>query len=190
MRLIGPLPASVSIGAPASTSELHLVGETRRDHCGDPAALAKPDEIHAAAEIVDRDDDLGEIVVDFEILHILGRRFPIGQCDVADAVGEQSLDEALTFVIIGDHSGVTGMRRIDQRRESRPACRNRAASWSADRAAPVRRRELGSQLVVNLDLLLDELEVLRVKLRVPASIIEAAMAIGQNAGTLVSENSE
>ena len=48
-----------------------------------PAALAQTDEIDAAAEIVDRDDDFGEIIVDLEILHVVGRRFPVGQRDVA-----------------------------------------------------------------------------------------------------------
>ena len=73
---------------------VHLVRKARGDHCRHPAALAKSDEIHAAAEIVDRDHDFGEVIVDFKVLHIVGRRFPIGQCHMANSVCQQSLDKA------------------------------------------------------------------------------------------------
>ena len=79
------------MGAPASTSEFTLSGKRAAIIADNPAALTKSDKIYAAAEIVDRNNDLGEVVVDLQILHILGGRLPVGQCHMADAVGQQSL---------------------------------------------------------------------------------------------------
>ena len=53
----------------------------------------------------------------------------------------------------------------------------------------VRRREGGSQLVMNFDFFLGEFEVLRVKLG-PFLDHCLAIAIGQNAGTLINDRSE
>ena len=77
---------------PGENERVHLFGKARRDHRRGPTALAKPDEIDLAAEVVDGDDQFFEVVVDVEVLHVVRGGLPIGQCDVADAVGEQRLD--------------------------------------------------------------------------------------------------
>ncbi len=77
------------MGAPASTSAFTLSGNRAATIARNPAALAQPNEIDAAA-IVDGDNHLGEIIVDLEILHVFGRRFPIGQGDMANAIGSVS----------------------------------------------------------------------------------------------------
>jgi hypothetical protein len=63
---------------PGENERVHLVGKTRRDHRRGPAALAKPDKIHPAAEVVDGDDQFFEVVVDVEVLHVVGRGLPVG----------------------------------------------------------------------------------------------------------------
>ena len=98
---------------PGENERVHLVGKPRRDHRRGPAALAKPDEIDPAAEVVDGDDQLLEVVVDVEVLHVLGGGLPVGQRDVADAAREQRLNQALAFVIVGDHRPVAREGRID-----------------------------------------------------------------------------
>src|SRR5271166_1923061 len=100
MRLIGPSPASVSIGDPARTSAFTLSGNRAATIAEGPAALAKPDQIDPAAEVVDGDDQLLEVVVDVEVLHVFGGGLPIGQRDVADAACEQRLNQALAFAIV------------------------------------------------------------------------------------------
>ena len=157
--------AGVGIDRRAGEHErVHLIGKARRDHRRYPAALTKSDEIHAAAEIVDRDDDLGEVVVDLQVLHVGGRRFPIGQGNMANSIGQQRLDQALAFMVVGDHGGMTGMRRIDERRDS--ARLSVVAQHHGPQIEPhlVRRRQDGSQLVMNFDLFVDEFEIFRVKL--------------------------
>ncbi len=91
---------------PGENERVHLAGKARRDHRRGPAALAKPDEIDPAAEVVDNDDQLLEVVVDLEVLHVVGRRLPVCQGDVADAAREQRLDQALAYAIVGDHRPV------------------------------------------------------------------------------------
>src|SRR5271166_2025287 len=53
----------------------------------------------------------------------------------------------------------------------------------------IRRRQRRPQLIVNFDLFVDKLEVPGISSR-PSSSIAAPIAIGQNAGTLISERSE
>ena len=88
---------------------MKLLGESGRQHGGEPTALAEADQVHASTQVVDRDKQFGEVVVDVEILHVLGRRLPVGQHDVPDAVGQERLDQALTLVIVGDHCRVARM---------------------------------------------------------------------------------
>ena len=151
-------------GCAREYERVHLIGKACCDHCRYPATLTKSDEIHAATEIVDRDNDFGEVVVDFQVLHIDGRRFPIGQCNMANPVCQQSLDKALAFVVVGDHRGMTGMRRIDERRDAA------GLAVVAQRHGPqiephlVRCRQDGPQIVMNFDLFVDEFEVFCVKL--------------------------
>jgi hypothetical protein len=57
---------------------LHFLGKTRRRHRRQPSALAKPHKVDATSEVIDRDDEFGKIVVDVEILHVVGSRLPIG----------------------------------------------------------------------------------------------------------------
>ena len=65
--------AGIGIDGRAGKHQLvHLVREARRHHGRDPAALAKADQIHAPAKIVDRNDHLGEVIVDLEIFHVIG----------------------------------------------------------------------------------------------------------------------
>ena len=93
---------------------VHFLGKTRRRHRRHPSALAKPDQVDAASQVVDCDDKFGEVIVDVEILHVVGRRLPIGQDDMADAVGEQRLDQALAFGVVGDHRRVARAGRVDE----------------------------------------------------------------------------
>ena len=66
--------AGIGIDGRAGKHQLvHLVGKARRHHGRDPTALAKADQIHASAKIVDRNDHLGKVVVDLKILHVIGR---------------------------------------------------------------------------------------------------------------------
>lgn len=127
--------------------------------------MAQADEIHASAEVVDRNDQFGHVVVDLQVLHVVRCRLPVGQRDMVDAVGQQRLDEALPLVVVGDHRRVARMRRVDERGN---------AAWlpivaqhhgAQIEAHLVRRRELGPQVAVDPDVLLDEPEVLRGQLR-------------------------
>ena len=96
--------------------------------------------------------------------------------------------EALAFMVVGDHRGVTGVRRIDQRWNS--ARLSVIAQHHGPQIEPHRGSaspRSGRRLVMNFDLFVDEFEILGVKLRVRSSNIAAAMAIGQNAGTLGSD---
>ena len=83
---------------------------------------------------------------------------------MADAVGQEGLHQALTVIIVGDHGGMTGMGRVDQRRN--PARLSVIAQHHGPQieAHLVRRRQGRSQLAMNFDLFLDEFEVLRVEL--------------------------
>ena len=83
--------------------------------------------------------------------------------DMADAIGEESLDQALALVIVGDHGGVAGVRRIDESRDSAGLSVIAQHHGSQIEPHPVWRREFGPQLAVNFDLFLDELQVVRVK---------------------------
>jgi hypothetical protein len=141
---------------------IHLVWEPRCDHRRHPAALTKADKIYAAAEIVDRDDNLGEVIVDFQILHIVGGRLPIGQRHMTDAVGQESLDQALTIVIIGDNSRVACMRRVDERWNYARLSIVAQHHGPQIEAHLVWRSENGAQLVVNLGLFRHEFEILHV----------------------------
>ena len=82
---------------------------------------------------------------------------------MADAVGQQGLYQALTVIIVGDHGGMAGMGRVDQRRN--PARLAVIAQHHGPQIEThlVRRRQVGPQLAMNLDLFLDEFEVLRVE---------------------------
>ena len=86
---------------------------------------------------------------------------------MVNSIGQQRLDQALAFMVVGDHSGMTGMRRIDERRD--PARLAVVAQHHGPQIEPhlVRCRKGGSQLVMNFDLFVDEFEVLRVKLGTP-----------------------
>ena len=141
---------------------VHLLGKARRNHRRHPTTLAKSDKIYATAEIVDRDDNLGEVIVDFQILHIVGGRLPIGQRHMTKAVGQEGLHQALTIVIIGDNSRVASMGRVDERRNSARFSIVAQHHCPQIEAHLVWRRQNGSQLVVDLDLFFCEFEVLRV----------------------------
>ncbi len=97
---------------------MDFVGKARGDHGRQPAALAKANKIDAPAEIVDHDHHVGEIVVDVEILLVVGRRFPFSQRHVVDAVGQERLNQTLALMIVGDHGGMVGVGSINQRRDS------------------------------------------------------------------------
>ena len=79
---------------------IHLLWKARRDHRRHPTTLAKSDKIYAAAEIVDRDDNLGEVVVDFQILHIVGGRLPIGQRHMTKAVNSRFLERRPSYFLL------------------------------------------------------------------------------------------
>ena len=82
---------------------------------------------------------------------------------MADAVGQESLHQALTVIIVGDHGGMAGMGRVDERRD--PARLSVIAQHHGPQieAHLVRRRKGRSQFAMNFDLFLDEFEVLRVE---------------------------
>ena len=144
---------------PGENERVHLFGKARRDHRRGPAALAKPNEIDPAAEVVDGDDQFFEVVVDVEVLHVVGGGLPIGQRDVADAVGEQRLDQALAFVIVGDLCPVAREGRIDKSWNP-PRAPVIAQSHGAQiEAHDIGRRQLRLEPAVYLDLFLDEIEV-------------------------------
>ena len=89
----------------------------------------------------------------------LAADFHIGQRDVADAVGEQRLDQALAFVIVGDHGPVASEGRVDQSWKPAPApivAQNHGAQIEA---LDIGRRHLRFELAVDLKLFLDEFEV-------------------------------
>src|SRR5665811_1909900 len=84
---------------------------------------------------------------------------------LANGIGQQSLDQALAFMIVGDHGCVTGMGSIDERGKSARLAIIAQHHGPQIKAYLVRSREGGSQLVMNFDFFLNEFEVLRVKLR-------------------------
>ena len=90
------------MGAPGEHEGVDLVGKPRRQHGRHPAALAQADQVHPATQIVDRHHHFFEVVVDLQVFHVGRGRFPVGQRDVADPVGQQGFDQALALVVVGD----------------------------------------------------------------------------------------
>jgi hypothetical protein len=84
---------------------------------------------------------------------------------VAEAVGEQRLDQALAFGIVGDHRRMARVGRVNESRDAAltPVVAHRHGAQI--KANHVGRREFRSVLAVNLDFLLDEPEVLRKQFR-------------------------
>ena len=144
---------------------IYLVGKARSDHGRNPAALAKADQIDAAAKVINRNDDFGKIVIDLKVFHVVGCRLPIGQRDMADAIGQQRLYEALTFVVVGDHGRVPSMRRVHKSRHSLRLAVIAQLHGPQIKPHRIRRRQAGTQVVVNLDLFLSEFEVFGVEFR-------------------------
>jgi hypothetical protein len=96
---------------PGENERVHLVRKPRRDHRRGPAALAKSDEIDPAAEVVDGDDQLLEVAVNVEVLHVLGGGLPISQRDVADAACEQRASQPGFGLCDSRRSWPSGPRR-------------------------------------------------------------------------------
>jgi hypothetical protein len=142
---------------------LHLVREPRRRHRGHPAALAKADQIDAPAEIVDRDDQLGQVVVDLQTPHVGGRRFPVGQQHMAKPVCKQCFDQTLARLVVGDRRRVPCVGRIDK--GGNPAGRAVFAQEHGAQLEPqmVRRGERRPQ-PAKLDLLRHKFEISGVKI--------------------------
>src|ERR1019366_10755462 len=140
----------------------YLAGKSRGHHGRGPTALAKANQIHVSTEVVDRNENFGKIVVDLKILHVISRRLPVGQCDIAYAIGQEGFHQALALMVVGDHGGMTGIRRVDER--GNPAGLAVFAYYHGPQIETclVRRRKLRTQVVVNLDLLINKSEVLRV----------------------------
>jgi hypothetical protein len=138
-----------------------LVREARRVHRRHPAALTQPDQVHAPAQLVDTHVQFGKVLVDLEILHVLGRRTPVGQVEPRDAVLAQRLHQALPRLVIGDHRAVAGIRRIDDRRQ--PLRLRRRVVAKDHRAQleqrPVLRGERRTLAEVQLLLLRDESQI-------------------------------
>ncbi len=80
--------------------------------------MAEADEIHASAQIVDADIDLGEILIDLQVFHVGRRRFPIHEGELGDPVRRQCLNQALAIGIVGDDGGMTGIGRVDESRQA------------------------------------------------------------------------
>src|SRR5207244_10491092 len=59
----------------------YLAGKPSRIDERHPAALAEPDEIDGAVELVHRDIEIGQIAVDWQEAHFGRRRAPIGDMD-------------------------------------------------------------------------------------------------------------
>ena len=93
-----------------------LLGITRSEHAGHPAALAEADQIHLAAQIVDIGVDAGEVAVDVEIRVFDGCRLPVRDQDAAQSARHQCLDQTLPLGVVGDGRGVAGIGRVDQGR--------------------------------------------------------------------------
>ena len=83
---------------------------------------------------------------------------------MADAIGEQRLNEALSLMIIRDHGGVAGMGRIDERWNPARLAVIPQHHGSQIEPRSVWRRKLGHQPPVNFDLFPGEFQVVRVKL--------------------------
>ncbi len=110
----------VAIEGRARRHERHyLMGVARREHRRHPAALTKPDEIDATAEIIDDSVELGEIDVDIVVLHLFGRRLPIEAQQTPYAARPQRFDKALALGVIGDGRIMSGIGWIDDRRNNR-----------------------------------------------------------------------
>jgi len=67
----------VSIGAPASTSELIFSGNRAATMAATQPPWQRPTRFNATTEIVDRYNHVREIIVDLQIFHIFGRRLPV-----------------------------------------------------------------------------------------------------------------
>lgn len=94
----------------------HLLRVARGIHCQHPAALAQADQVNAPADVVHRDVDLGQVVVDVVVLHVLRRGFPVRDIDAGQTVLQQGLHQALPGGEVGNDRGMAGIRRIDDRR--------------------------------------------------------------------------
>ena len=83
---------------------------------------------------------------------------------MVDTVGQERLYQALSTVVVGDHGRMTGVGRVDERWN--PTWLAVIAEHHGSEIKPhlVRRRKHRSQLVVNLDLFLDEIDVSCIKL--------------------------
>ena len=82
---------------------------------------------------------------------------------MTDAIGQESLDQALALVVIGDRCRVSGVRRIDESGDSAGLAVIPQHHGSQIEPHSVGRRKLGAQLAVDLDLFLDEFQVVRVE---------------------------
>ena len=92
----------------------HFGGKARGIKQRQPAALAQPDEIDAAAEPVDRDVELGEVVVDAQVAHLRRGRAPVGDEQPPQAGLAQRRDQAVAGREIGHRSAMQREGRANQ----------------------------------------------------------------------------
>ena len=92
-ELLDGTGASVGVDRRAGKHKAsHLVGKAAREHGAHPAALAKADQVDSAAEIVDHDIDLGQVLVDVEIAHGIGGGLPVVTEHTLETGAKQGLD--------------------------------------------------------------------------------------------------
>ena len=80
-----------------------------------PAALAKPDQIDQAAKLIDKDIEIGKIVVDSEISHLRTGRAPIGHEQSFNSGTAKRGDETVSGGQVGDSGSMQRKRRTQQR---------------------------------------------------------------------------
>ena len=96
----------------------HLLREARGIEQRHPAALAETDQVERRPDLVDRDIEIGQIVVDGEIPHLRRSRAPVGEKDAIDAAALQRLDDAVAGREVGNQRTMLRVGRTDQRRRS------------------------------------------------------------------------
>src|SRR5208283_5420435 len=93
-----------------------LMWVARGEHRRHPAALAKPDQIDLAPQIINDGVDFGEVDVDVVVLHLIRRRLPVHAQYAPYAIRLQRLDQALALGVVGDGRVVAGIGGIDDGR--------------------------------------------------------------------------
>ena len=148
------------MGAPARTRERTLAGNRDASMADtQPPSLAKANQIHPPSQIVDRDNQVGQIGVDFQVFHVLSCCLPIGQRDVGNPVGKQRLHEALAPVIVSDHCRMSCMGRGDQRGKTTVSAVLPQHHGAQIEPYLIGRGKVGAQVLVNPGVFFNELEV-------------------------------